>query len=74
MCTTPANLTAPAMSTAGIPSNPPPQRRSIMRSMTGMMGGDPSHVSLSPLLRDGSVGRSAKRSAICVPCFVFASF
>lgn len=63
-----ATAMAPRQAAGATPSNPPPQRRAINRSVSGMIGGDPSRNTLSPLLT-GGYGRKA-----CAPVFVIAAF
>lgn len=67
----PATTKAPSQKASNAPSNPPPQKRAMPRSVTGSLGSDPAHVTLSPLLTGRAHG---SRAGFCIPVFVVSSF
>lgn len=66
---TQATARQPCPQLGAAPSNPPPQRRAILRSVSGMIASDPNRMALSPLLTGGG-----SRRAVCVPVFFVPAF
>ncbi len=61
------NFGSTLFTTGRAPSNPPPQRQAILRSLSGRLAADPGKHTLSPLFAQG---RNQLGRMICMPVFM----